>query len=250
MNKSEIKQNAEMPTYYVRKPYSDKDFVFLEAVNKLMAVWDTCGSNRLGKIVEILESIIRENPTKKLPCNDLIDIFKSAKTGFIKKAQKTWWVDVDYNDMIHFLVLLLNGETRYKMIKEILPCMNNPYHIYELLVINEYATLQDIRDAFNAGIIITKGCVSSFNKVLFKEYGAYVNANPETRAQIDSLVYDIVSVIEHSSYIKNTQMIQSMYKQFGISGKQVKKADFIANKQHIVSTDTKKILEKVRQNVK
>lgn len=41
----------------------------------------------------------------------------------------------------------------------------------------------------------------------------------------------------------NTQCVQNMYKQFGISGTQVKKADFMTAGEGIIKQDTKKIIE-------
>lgn len=67
---------------------------------------------------------------------------------------------------------------------------------------------------------------------------------------ISKLVYDIVSCIEHSSYVYNTQVVHGMYKQFGIPDEQVKKADFIASKNSFVNKDALNIMNKLQQNVK
>ena len=240
MNKFETKQNAEPRKYYVRKPSSDRDIMFLEAVNQLMAIWDTCKSNRLDKLVEILESMRNNGCKNRFDCDDLIEMFKSSKNGFIGK--ENWFTNkpVDYNDKLPFLVWLLDGKQRYKMIKELLPMTHNSDFMLEMLVINEFATLEDIRDAFKSGIQIDKRCISAFRSILCKEYN---RADSAKRVKIKDLVQDIVFCIEHSSYMDNTQCVQNMYKQFGISGTQVKKSDFMTAGEGIIKQDTKKIIE-------
>lgn len=239
MNKIENTQKPEPYKYYVKKPTSTRDIIFLEAVNRLMVVWDTCHSNHLDKLVEILQEI-RDNQHKcKFDCNDLIEIFKSYKTNFIGKNH---WFDnkpIDYNNSLIFLVWLLSGECRYKMVKEMLPYAANQNFLLGVLVTNEFATLQDIRDAFKAGIDINKNCVSAFKNVLCKEYG---EADQAKRIYLNGLIYDIVFCIEHSSYMDNTQLVHSMYKQFNIPGTQVKKAEFMTGGESIVQQDSRNII--------
>ena len=240
MSKVETKQNVEPHKYYVRKPSSTRDIIFLEAVNQLMTIWDACESNRLDKLVEILESMRNNGCKNRFDCDDLIEMFKSSKNGFIGK--ENWFTNkpVDYNDKLPFLVWLLDGKQRYKMIKELLPMTHNSDFMLEMLVINEFATLEDIRDAFKSGIQIDKRCISAFRSILCKEYN---RADSAKRVKIKDLVQDIVFCIEHSSYMDNTQCVQNMYKQFGISGTQVKKADFMTAGEGIIKQDTKKIIE-------
>lgn len=167
MTEQTTNQNKENThKYYVRKPCQEMDFIFLKAVNELMSVWDT-SIDRLDDLVKILESMRR--PTNRFACNDLIDVIKSYKTGFIKNAGNYLW-NADYNDKIMFLLLLLAGETRYKMIKEVWPFMDKPYFVLQLLIINEFATLEDIRDAFKYGVRIDKDNISKFKEISFKEY--------------------------------------------------------------------------------
>lgn len=247
MNNFETKQNTEPRKYYVKKPSSSRDFIFLEAVNKLMAIWDKCGSNRLDKLVEILEQMRDVNHSNRFICNELINMFKSANNGFVGKAQGIHKTDVNYNSNLPFFVWLLDGEQRYKMIKEILPFMRDPVFMSELLVISEFATLEDIRDAFKVGIDIDKKCIGAFRNALFKEYN---QADAAKRIHINNLVQDIVFCIEHYSYMDNKQCVQNMYKQFGISGQQIKKADFKKSGESVINQDVIKIIEQVKAHTR
>ena len=243
MNNNEVKSNVKSNNYYVRKPGLTVDSVFLEAVNKLMEVWDVCGLNRINYLVEILFQMRDIDKKDKEACNYLIDLFRSSKTNFVVKGR---WFDTEYTGKLIWLLFLLKGEQRYKIIKEILPMLKDKKLVMEMLVVNEYATIQDIKDAFQYGIPIDKSSISAFKKVLFKEYETSHN-----HFELHDFTYDIVSCIEHSSYMQNTQNVCFMYKEFGLLNRPViKKSEFIKSKEHIINEDVNDIIEKAKFNAK
>lgn len=190
---------------YHRNPYSLEDRVFLDAVDKVIAVYNPKNYFNIDTFFDAFAEIAAKNRTDKTlrsTCEELSKTFGVLKraTEYVKKDAKgaVDLLHTIYGKRVMDLLCLLSDDKEYKLFRALWPWLPDEMgnRLLQKLAYNPNATLYDIASALGAGLPVDSNMAGLIKIVAIRDYKK-ANKNAD---EIKHALYWVMEYVEKSDW--------------------------------------------------